>query len=1025
MYAPLDPEREFRTLGAAERRRRRRGLGWTVAATCAAFAFVLLVWEWITGGAGPARPAGYSIAYLLAAGGVALAGRRWLAPARDEREVAERLERLFPQARGQVTASLEPEAPGLAGARMSCGREWLARRGATRLDRAFSEDARGRLARSRRATLGLATLALATGLAEPAAAPRVVRAVLAPATLWRGGAADWHVTPGDVEVEYGAGLAGAARYDGPLAEGPLVLEWQEGEQAWRADTLGDAPHAAWRWDEVSVERRYRLRFGRTESPEYRVAVRSPLALVRVEARGPAEAWAPLAGRMATADEVLEIRGEANGGLSSASVIDANGRVVPLAVAGASFRGPVRALSVGEARLVAEGAGGRRLDGPVFVVLAREGAFVEVLRPREDPATLAAESAWLEVRAGASAGLASLGWETTAGRGGDVPVVPGTRDTVVTAAVPLAAGRMPGDTVRYRVVARPASGSAAASPWRVAVVASASFLRAAADEERAVAGREMSAALEAARRASEERGDAATAGAADDAAELDRRLSAAADSLARALDRTLADPDIDGELAAALEGYRRQLEGVANAAFDPPRGAPPDPTAAAEARASVLEAISERIAEIERSLRRMAAADSLESLAGAQSALAEETRGATPEELERSVAARQRALSEAARDAAGDLSEAARSGLEEALEAAAGEIEAGDPAEAASAEERAAEEMMQAAGQTRSEEGPSGGSSASNRAAFDRAGAESLFLAERQRELAEREGGLEDAGERAARLARQRVVTGGLERALGTMVEAIGGSPAGMELAMRIAQAVYSTRQAEEALERSLAGPGGSAAVRGAAEEAATALALLARGLFLPDGGGGGMGGVGQAGDSGPLSEQLQQMAQAHSAMADALASGQEPAGGNAEAAAAERQAAGELREMGGALEERGLDARSVEALARAVEAAATRLERGLAGAQTESELRSLARRLADLGRMIERETGERRRSETARSFVPVDPPPLEGRVTAPVLDPASALAPWAGTLPAQMLGAARRYLERLADEGVRARGSER
>jgi hypothetical protein len=422
---------------------------------------------------------------------------------------------------------------------------------------------------------------------------------------------------------------------------------------------------------------------------------------------------------------------------------------------------------------------------------------------------------------------------------------------------------------------------------------------------------------------------------------------------------------------------------------------------------------------------MAAADSLERLAGAQSALAEETRGATPEALERSVAERERALSEAAREAAGDLSDSAREGLEEALQDAAGRIEAGDPAAAATAQERAAEEMMQAAGETRSEEGSSGGSGASNRVAFDRAGAESLFLAERQRELAEREGRLDDAGERAARLARQRVVTGGLERALGTMVEAIGGTPAGMELAMRIAQAVYSTRRAEEAVERSAAGPGGSAAVRAAAEEAATALALLARGLFLPGGGGSGMGGAGQPGDSGALSRQLQQMAEAQTAMADAIAGGREPAGGSAEAAAAERRTAEELREMGGALEEQGLDARSVEALARAVEAASTRLERGLSGARTESELRTLARRLADLGRMIERETGERRRSESARSFVPANPPPLEGRVTAPVLDPASALAPWAGSLPAETLEAARRYLERLADEGVRARGGER
>jgi hypothetical protein len=155
-----------------------------------------------------------------------------------------------------------------------------------------------------------------------------------------------------------------------------------------------------------------------------------------------------------------------------------------------------------------------------------------------------------------------------------------------------------------------------------------------------------------------------------------------------------------------------------------------------------------------------------------------------------------------------------------------------------------------------------------------------------------------------------------------------------------------------------------------------------------------------------------------------MAGGDEPAGGNAEAAAAERQTAGELREMGEALEEEGVDARSIEALARAIEEASTRLERGLSGARTESELRTLARRLADIGRMIERQESERRRSETARSFVPATPPALEERVTAPVLDPEAALAPWAGTLPAESLEAARRYLERLAEEGVRARGSE-
>ena len=990
-----------------------------MAAISAAFAFALLAWEWMTGGSGIARAAGYGAALLAAGAGAALGARSWLAGARGESDVAGRLERLFPQSRGRVTAALDGGGKGLAAAATIGGREWLARRGGARLDRALGENARARLARWRRAALVLAGLAVATALAEPAAAPRVLRAVLAPSTLWRGESAAWRVRPGDAEVDYGAALVGGARYVGPDAAGPLVLEWQEGEAAWRSDTLGPAAEGSWRWDGMTVERRYRLRYGRAASREYTVAVRAPLALVRVEARGADEAWAPLAGRTAAADEPLEIRGGATGELAYAAVMDARGRELPLVVAGGSFRGPVRGLAPGEARIVAEGADGARLEGPAFQVVARGSAFVDVLRPAEDPATLAAESAWLEVRAGAPAGLASLGWETADGRAGAFDVAPGTRDTTVVAAVPLAAGRMPGDTVRYRVVARPASGGGAATPWRRAVVASAAALRAAADDQRAAAARQVDAALEAARRAAEEREGGR---ASDEAADLDRRIAAASDSLASALDRTLADPDIDPELAAALESYRQQLEGVADTEFDAPRGSPPDPAAAAEARAAVLEAISERLAAIERTLLREAAADSLESLAGAQAALAEETR--SEEELS-GVAERQRELSEAARETAATLSDAAREGLEDALEEAAGELAAGDRAAAAGAQERAAEEMLQAAGQTRSEEGPRGGPSVSHGAALDRAGAESLFLAERQKELAERQGSLSDAGERAARLARQRVVTGGLDRALGTMVEAIGGRPAAMELAMRIAQAVYATRQAEEALERSSTGPTGSAVVRGAAEEAATALALLARGLFLSGGGGGGgVGTAGQPGESGPLSEQLQQMAAAQAAMADAMAGGDEPAGGNAEAAAAERQAAGELREMGEALEEEGVDARSIEALARAIEEASTRLERGLSGARTESDLRTLARRLADIGRMIERQESERRRSETARSFVPFAPPPLEERVTAPVLDPEAALAPWAGTLPAETLEAARRYLERLAEEGVRARGSE-
>lgn len=1010
-----DPGRELRTLGAAERRRLRRGLVWTVAATCAAFAFLLLVWEGVTGGTGLARAAGYAAAALLGTGGLALACARWLRPAAGEREVAERLERLFPQARGRVRAALGPGGSGLAAAVANGGREWLARRGSA-LDAAFSEGVRRRSARMRRMALGLSAALVLAVIAAPAAGRRVVRAILDPATLWAGGASEWRVTPGDASIEYGASVTGAARYEGPLAGEVLVLEWREGEGAWRADTLGSERSAEWRWPEVAVERRYRLRYGRAATPEYTIEVGDPLVLLRIEAREPGEGWTSLAGRTVTAGAALEVRGEANGPIERAFVRDAGGRETALEVAGATFRGPAGGLPVGTARILVYGEGGVEIEGPTFLVAPRGSAFVEVLRPAENPTTLAAESAWLEVRAGAPAGLAALSWETSDGRTGSVAAVVGARDTVVTAVAALAGGHLPGDTIRYRLIARPVSGPAVATPWRIAIVASAAVLRAAAEEERAAAGREVADALEAARRAAEERGDAL--GTPADDAELDRRLAEAADSLARALDRTLADPEIDPELAARLEGYRQQLEGVAEAVFDPPRGMPADPAAEAEARAAVLEAISERLDRIERSIARQAAADSLEALADAQSELADETRAAAPVALERSLAARQEALAEAALEAAGELSEEASEGLEEALAEAAGEMRAGDPAAAARAQDRAAAEMMQAAGQTRSEEGPQGPQT-SHQTALDRAGAESLFLAERQRELAERHAGLGDVGERAARLARQRVVTGGLDRALGTMVEAIGGRPASMELAMRMAQAVYATRQAETSLERAAEGPGGAAAVRGAAEEAATALALLARGLFLPQQGGGGMGGSGQAGDSGQLSQQLQQMAAAQAAMADALASGEEPAGGNAEAAAAEQRAADQLREMGEALEEEGVEARSIESLARAVEEASTRLERGLEGARTESDLRSLARRLADLGRMIDSRTREERTSETARSFVPAAPPPLDARVTAAVLDPAAVLAPWAGTLPAEMLAPARRYLERLADEGVR------
>jgi hypothetical protein len=85
----------------------------------------------------------------------------------------------------------------------------------------------------------------------------------------------------------------------------------------------------------------------------------------------------------------------------------------------------------------------------------------------------------------------------------------------------------------------------------------------------------------------------------------------------------------------------------------------------------------------------------------------------------------------------------------------------------------------------------------------------------------------------------------------------------------------------------------------------------------------------------------------------------------------------------------------------------------------ESDLRSLSRRFADLGRMVERSASERRKSRPAGPFLPLDPPPLPRRATAGRLDPEAALAPWRDALPPASVETGRAYLERLADEGVR------
>ncbi|MGH7556811.1 MAG: hypothetical protein ACREMD_03340, partial [Gemmatimonadota bacterium] len=201
-----------------------------------------------------------------------------------------------------------------------------------------------------------------------------------------------------------------------------------------------------------------------------------------------------------------------------------------------------------------------------------------------------------------------------------------------------------------------------------------------------------------------------------------------------------------------------------------------------------------------------------------------------------------------------------------------------------------------------------------------------------------------------------------------------------------------------------------------------ALARLARALFLPAGGASSASGAGQASGSGSspaAAVELQAMAEAERALADALASGASGEGGNPDAAADQREIGRQLDDLTDELVEAGVDPVSLRALEEAVAGVTGRLERGLPGARMESELRSLSRRFADLGRMVDRSLSERRRSRTAGSFLPEYPPDLPRRVTAPLLDPEAALTAWREALPDDAVESARAYLERLAEEGVR------
>jgi hypothetical protein len=1009
-----DPDELFRSLGASLRRRRRRRLVWIALSGVAVFALLLVVWEAAVGAAGT-RAAGYIVAVLGSLGALVLLSRAWRAPVPAGEGVALRLEGLFPQARGLARDALGAGGRGLTGARKAAALGWIARRGA-RLDAALAVSDRQAAARARRWTMAaVLLLAVATAL-QPTAARRAISAVLRPSILWQEGV--WDIAPGDARLAYGGTFEGRASYGGPPAAGPIVLEWSEGPAAWRAETLAHGLRASWRWERLTVSRTYRLRIGPHASDDYSVEVGPPLAVLSVEARAPGGAWSPLAGRSVEAGARLEVRGRTSDELVSARVVS-DTDAIELTVEESSFRGLIRP-GPGTWQVELRAPDGRMIEAARFHATRSGEPFVHLLRPAEDPARLVATSAWIEVRAGSSAGVRALTWESGDGRRGPLGDPRGARDTTLAAMAPIAAGHGAGDTIRFRVMAHPREGPPVATAWRTAIVEDAATFR-----ERAAEARDR--AIEAVDRAADETRAAmeqGTSGALDAA---DQRLRAASDSLAAALARALGDPELAPETREELEAYRRMLESVAAAPLTTRERsvAAPDPAAAAWARSEIMREIAAAVARAELERARAAAADSLSRLAAEERRLAEETRRTPQERAAQAIGPRQEALGRSARDAARHAPEAAAERLDQALDRAQRELTEGDPDAAAQAQEAAAGAMSQAAEGARAEAEQERARRAARRAAVDRAAGETLFLADRQRAAVE---GLAappaGPGEQVERAARQGVVTRGFERMVSSLVEGLGGRPGSEQTAQLLAQALYATRAAEGALaSASDRGAGGSGAARIAADEAAGTLAALARALLLPPGQMMMAGAQGSGAEASRLANQLDAMAAAQQSIADAAARADESAGGNPEAAAAERQLGRELGGLGGALESQGMDRRALDALAASVEGAARRLERGLPGARTETELRSLARRFADLSRMMERREGERR-AEAARAFVPADPPPLPGRATARRLDPEAALAPWAATLPRPALEPARRYLERLAAEGVRAPSEE-
>ncbi|MGH7571928.1 MAG: hypothetical protein ACREMK_08825, partial [Gemmatimonadota bacterium] len=582
-------ENELLNLAAGARRRRRRTLSWTAVALVPAAVILMIAWEGLVGPVSAWRPVGYATgAIVLLAGAIAIA-RPWI-DRPSAREIARRIDRLFPQTRGGAAGLEAPVAGSLAGQRRVAARRWLKRRGESRLDEALGEEERRTASQRRRIAFALAGLVALAALTTPDAARRVKASLGAPSSIWRAPAVAWRIAPGDVEVEPGARLNGEARFAGPALEAALVLERRSPGGFWSAETLASAPSGSWRWDAIVADTEYRVRYGPFTSAVHRVSVRAPLAIVRLEGRTPDGPWFPLVGRTVPGGTRLELQGESSRPLTDAVLVVGDERRVKLEIGGASFSGAV-VPPPGSARVVVRGADGTTVSSEPFRIAAEGSTWVDVLLPAEDPTVLTAVRAWVEARAGSAAGLGRMTWETNDGRSGSLGDPAGARDTTLSGAVPLAQDAAPGETLRYRAIVLDLAGGRASSSWRTAIVADRSRLAEQARADRQAAADRMGDIIDEAEERERREADSADGSGeragetpAEQAGEqpgeqpderVDERLRQAADSLASALERTLADPGLPPGLAERMEGYRRLLRGASRAQLAPPPGVAPD------------------------------------------------------------------------------------------------------------------------------------------------------------------------------------------------------------------------------------------------------------------------------------------------------------------------------------------------------------------------------------------------------------------------------------------------------------------